>query len=385
MKTSSPLLRPAASAPRTPASRLRDLNDAPIREDGRFVVYWMTAFRRLSHNFALQRAVEWAEELGQGLVLLEPLRAAYPWASERFHAFVIEGMQEHARELAEGGEGRSALRYYPYLEPKAGEGQGLLRALSQHASVVIADDWPCFHQPSMLAAAAKQLSCRLEAVDASCITPLAELEKTYQRAFSLRKLLHRQAPDWLQASPTEDPLAGLEGLPQPRLPREITQRWPAARLGRALSAILEEIDLPEGPGRVESLRGGSEPARERLEAWVRSGLRLYGAGRNHPDEDAASGLSPWLHFGMISPHEVLERVAVFARRSGLEEVVAGAEGFADELITWRELGHQYCPARTGLCVVHVLTRMDPAHSRAPRRGSSPAALHPRRTRQRAYG
>ena len=52
----------------------------------------MTAARRPFHNFSLQHAAALAVELARPLLVLEALRVGYPWASERLHRFVLEGM-----------------------------------------------------------------------------------------------------------------------------------------------------------------------------------------------------------------------------------------------------------------------------------------------------
>jgi deoxyribodipyrimidine photo-lyase len=72
--------------PRVPAARIRVVNDAPVKADGEYVLYWMTAFRRLRSNFALERAVEAARECDRPLVILEALRVEYPCASARLTA-----------------------------------------------------------------------------------------------------------------------------------------------------------------------------------------------------------------------------------------------------------------------------------------------------------
>ena len=74
-----------------PDSRLSVLVDAPVREDGEFVLYWMIAERRPTHSFGLQHAVHHACAWGVPLLVLEPLDCTYRWASDRFHAFVIAG------------------------------------------------------------------------------------------------------------------------------------------------------------------------------------------------------------------------------------------------------------------------------------------------------
>lgn len=68
-----------------PELRIRSTNNNDVRSEGSCVLYWMTAFRRLSWNFSLDRSIEWAQELGKPLVILESLRRGYPWASERLH------------------------------------------------------------------------------------------------------------------------------------------------------------------------------------------------------------------------------------------------------------------------------------------------------------
>ena len=68
-----------------PESRLRSLNDRPVRGDRQFVLYWMVSARRVGWNWALQHAAEEARRLDLPLVVFEPLRVGYRWASVRFH------------------------------------------------------------------------------------------------------------------------------------------------------------------------------------------------------------------------------------------------------------------------------------------------------------
>ncbi|HAA02345.1 MAG TPA: deoxyribodipyrimidine photolyase, partial [Syntrophobacteraceae bacterium] len=57
-----------------PESRIVQVNQAPIHVDGRFVIYWMIANRRVHWNFSLERAIEGAEGLRKPLLILEGLR-----------------------------------------------------------------------------------------------------------------------------------------------------------------------------------------------------------------------------------------------------------------------------------------------------------------------
>src|SRR5689334_23966145 len=101
-------------ASRVPESRISIRNGGAVRPEGAFVLYWMTAARRTHFNFGLERAAEWARALGRPLVVLEALRAGYLHASDRLHAFVLRGMADNARRLAEAG-----VTHHAYVEPRA--------------------------------------------------------------------------------------------------------------------------------------------------------------------------------------------------------------------------------------------------------------------------
>lgn len=146
--------------PPTPAVRIGRANDAPIASGGDFVLYWMTASRRTRWNFALQRAVEHGNALGLPLLVLEPLRAGYRWACDRFHRFVTDGMVDNQARLK-----RRGVAYHPYVEPVDGAGKGLLEALAARAAVVVTDDYPAFFLPRMVRSAGPRLPVRLEAVE----------------------------------------------------------------------------------------------------------------------------------------------------------------------------------------------------------------------------
>src|SRR5262245_53261071 len=132
-------------------SRIHALNNVSLDCGRRFVLYWMITARRMRSNVALQRAVELANELGRPLIVLEALRCDYPWANDRLHTFVLEGMKANAKAAA-----RSPALYYPYVEAQAGDGRGLLQALSIHAAAIVTDWYPGFFIPHMLDAAARR-------------------------------------------------------------------------------------------------------------------------------------------------------------------------------------------------------------------------------------
>ncbi len=313
------------NAPPVPELRVRAANDAPLRPDGAFVLYWMTSYRRPGHNFALDRAVEHAARLSRSLFIVEPLRVDYPYASDRIHRFVLEGMADHVAFFADRG-----VTYHPYVERQRGESKGMLAKLATRACVVVTDDHPGFFVPRMIAAAAAQLRVRLEAIDGNGLVPIRAAERTYERAVDFRRHIARHAPVELERFPDADPLLHV-ALPQlPKVPRIIEERWPRAtpELLAAEPRALAELPIDHDVGPVPR-RGGFRAGRDRLARFIGDRLRRY-EERKHPDANAASGLSPYLHFGHVSTHEILRAIA---------DDNDATRGFREQLLTWRELAY----------------------------------------------
>ncbi|HEX4955033.1 MAG TPA: deoxyribodipyrimidine photolyase [Thermoanaerobaculia bacterium] len=333
-----------------PPLRLHLANDAPVNPHGEYVLYWMIAARRAGWSFGLDRAVEWARELGKPLVVFEALRCGYRWASDRLHRFVLDGMADNQAAFA----GR-AVTYLPYVEPSPGAGQGLLAALGARACLVVTDDFPCFFLPRMVAAAAEQLPVRLEAVDGNGLLPMRAAGQTFGRAFDFRRFLQKELPAHLGDFPQADPLAGGDLPRLAGLPAEVLARWPAASPELLAGDPGPLAALPiDHAIRLAPFRGGSRTALAALAEFVGRRLPRYGE-RNEPSAEVTSGLSPYLHFGHVSAHEVFAAVAAAedwspsklvgpagGARHGFWRMSEAAEGFLDQLVTWRELGFNFC-------------------------------------------
>jgi deoxyribodipyrimidine photo-lyase len=331
-----------------PDLRLRACNEAPVRPDGDFVLYWMIAFRRTTWNFSLQRAVEWARQLQKPLVILEALRIGYRWASDRIHRFVMEGMADNARRL----RGRPVL-YYPYVEPSQDADKGLLAALAAQACVIVTDDFPSFFLPRMVGAAAQKLPVRLEQVDSNGLLPLRATDRVFTTAFSFRTFLQKNLRTHLNEAPDPDPLASARLPVLHELPRPIRERWPRADSqlldGNAVALAALPIDHSVG---AAADRGGPTAAQAALRDFLECRLPRYAESANHPDEEVRSGLSAWLHFGHISSHQIFRELMdrelwavdtladkATGKRTGWWGVSGPAEAFLDQFATWRELGY----------------------------------------------
>ncbi|MGE0708122.1 MAG: deoxyribodipyrimidine photolyase [Planctomycetota bacterium] len=365
-----------------PAARLRDLNAAPLRPERDYVLYWMTAARRTRWSHALDHALAACRALGRPLLILEALRCGHLHAAARFHSFVVEGMRDQQARCAR----LAAVRYYPYLEPSPGAGKGLLAALAERACLVVGDDYPCFFLPRMLAAAGARLDVRLAAVDGLGLSPLRGGTRVFSRAHALRRVHQKELLGHLEQGPAPDPLrGGLRGLPPaPELPESVLRRWPATDLA---APQIADLPIAQGIGPVAGVTGGERAARAALGRFLAARVEHYGEGRNHPDDECASLLSPWLHWGQLGAHEVFWALAeregwdpgkvsgpIKGQKEGYWGMSPGAEAFLDQLATWRELGAINC-ARGGDCE---------SYSGVPAWAQETLAQHQRDPRERLY-
>ncbi len=333
--------------------RIQPSNQVDVNPSGKYVLYWMTANRRLHSSFSLQRAVEWAIHLNRPVLVFEALRCDYEWASIRFHRFVIQGMQDNKAAAVKAG-----VAYYPYVERSRGEGSGLLESLAEEACVVVTDDFPCFFIPRMVKAVARRVPVKMEAVDSNGIYPMRATERVFTRAFSFRIHLQKTLAPFLTDFPDKNPLSTNGLVLGSCIPPEILSHWPEAtdELLTASVAALSDLPIDQSVGPAFQ-NGGEVAARKQLAGFVKQRMARYADDRNQPDNDPSSGLSAYLHFGHISAHEVFLKVSASEEwrpdqlndvkktkgsREGWWNMSPAAEAFLDELITWRELGYNAC-------------------------------------------
>jgi deoxyribodipyrimidine photo-lyase len=180
-------------------------------------------------------------------------------------------------------------------------------------------------------------------------------DRMFLTAHSFRRFLQSELRTHLDHFPLADPLAEVR-LPGP-VHAPVLKRWPAATLKELAAPAAFAATLPVDPraAPVGSFTAGPTAARRQLETFLDHGLEHYAADRNAPDGQATSGLSPYLHFGHISTHEIFSTLAARTKwstrklkrpatgsREGWWGADANAEAFLDQLVTWRELGFNMC-------------------------------------------
>jgi deoxyribodipyrimidine photo-lyase len=277
---------------------------------GTCVVYWMQRAQRGLDNPALNIAVQAANLLAKPAVVFFAPIPSYPHANFRHYRFLAEGIPDIAESLRKRNIG-FVLRRFPE--------HSLIKFCQEvRPSLVVGDENPMREPESWRRSATKKLSLPLWTVDADVIVPSKLLEKAQYAAHIIRPRLQTQLSRFL--------------VPQKNTKAKLAWKKPAGLL-----SLGTEFDITQGwrldtsVSTVSGVRGGTNEALKLLRRFVKHGLPGYVAKRNKPEVDGTSRLSPYLHFGHISPLTV----ALAAQKADAPKT--DKEAFLNQLITWREL------------------------------------------------
>ena len=270
---------------------------------------------RIDDNPALDVAIEAANLLGLPVVVFFSVIANYPHANLRHYHFLAQALRDVASDAAERGVG-FVLRRHP---------DNSLEAFLDEvrAALVIGDENPCREPERWRRVLAKRLKIPFWTVDADVVVPSRVFGRSYFLLHHFRPHLKRELPAFLIEPANPRPLHSWrpqKGLASFQVDGDITQGFTA-------------LDRSVRP--VDGFTGGSHAANRRLREFLDHGLAGYEKSRNQPELRGTSRLSPYLHFGNISP----VRIALGVQQA-VEQGKASASArdrFLDQLIGWREL------------------------------------------------
>jgi deoxyribodipyrimidine photo-lyase len=297
-------------------SRIHVLNDAEIAK-GRYVLYWMQQSQRADYNHALDYAIQTANRLGQGVLVVFGLMDDYPEANLRHYTFMLEGLQETGSTLARRGIKMVVRRGAP---------AGVVIKLGRHASLIVCDCGYLRHQKAWRDQVSRQADCRVVQVESDVIVPLRVVsDKAEYAARTIRPKIHRH-------------LAGY-----------LTDFTPATVKKSSLDLSVNGIEIDNIEGVLETLKldrsvppvtgffkGGSSRARQMFRSFLHRRLDNYVAHRNQPQTDDISHMSPYLHFGQISPLYLALQI------NGVErDRQAAKDSYLEELVVRRELAMNF--------------------------------------------
>lgn len=328
--------------------RICDLNQKPVK-DRRFVLYWMQAAQRAHCNHALEHAIRLANERDKPVLAAFCLVDNFPEANLRHYTFMLQGLKETQIALAKKGIQLVIL----HGKPAATTGK-----LAKNADAIVTDDGYLRIQRQWRNSVAKAADCRVWEVITNVIVPVEEAsDKENFSAGTLRPRIHRQLKKYLvpfkETKPKHSSLTlTIEGL-------DISDT----------NSVLKKLSINRSVSASSFYIGGTSQAIAHLRHFIEHKLDDYADKRNDPMLDCQSHLSPYLHFGQVSPlHVALELLKTDAKKKN-------RDAFLEELIVRRELSHNF---------VHYNAKYDVYDAALPPWALRTLNLHARDKREQLY-
>ncbi len=302
--------------------RERCLVSTADTNDGDYVLYWMRTAVRVDENPALDVARLLACKQGVPLLVYHAISEHYDYASDRHHTFMLEGardVQQQFRDLD--------LDYAFHLATPQDRRPHLV-TLAQQANCVVTELMPVDPPRRFVEALSNRVSTPIISVDTACVVPMTLVKKPFVRAFKYRSATKKQYAERLtRAWPTLDVVT--ERFPLEKLPFE-----PLEITSSSIPELVAQCEIDHAVAAVVDSRGGSQAGYERWNRFKEKGLRGYAKKRNNALVDGVSRMSPYLHYGMVSPMRIARESAAIDN--------AGSEKYLDELLIWREMAYAFC-------------------------------------------
>jgi deoxyribodipyrimidine photo-lyase len=330
----------------------RNQNDT--NPEGEYVLYWMQINRRFHYNFALEYAIGWANKLNKPLLILEAFSCDYPWATDRSHTFMMQGMREHLDYAKQQG-----LNYVSFVEKEPGQYEKLLKILASKASLMVTDEYPVFIMRKRNEKYPKEMDIPYFTVDSNGLIPLGLTDKDPYSAFFFRKIMQKNFVEAYTNPPNQNPLEDLDNRDFVNVSSSLFENLPDAEESLYnIPEFIKGLDIDHSVNPID-WHGGRSAALGMMGQFIKNALLVYDEKRNDPDEKKTSQLSPWLHFGKISEYEIVRAVLdhqpegwdldkiTFNKGStgGFFNGNPNIDSFLDEVITWREVGFHFAHHR----------------------------------------
>jgi deoxyribodipyrimidine photo-lyase len=273
----------------------------------------MQASQRAEYNHALEFAVREANNAGLPLLVCFGITDSYPGANLRHYRFMLEGLKQTAAKLRERGINFVIRKKSP---------EKLVVKLSADAALTVFDAGYMPIQRQWRKTAAALLKTPVIQVESDVIVPVASAsDKEEYAAYTIRGKIHRELDYFMQPLTTHD--------------LKIRKTVDAETLDiNQTGELLDSLNIDQSVAACENFHpGGTNEAHKRLKLFITEKLPYYSELRNDPSRDFQSGLSPYLHFGQISPLEIALKV----KKSGS----GNTEDFLEELIVRRELAMNF--------------------------------------------
>ena len=305
------------------APRVRRMNAAEVRPTGRYVLCWLQQALRARDNPVIDAAIRLGNDLGLPVLVYHGLREDYPYASDRLHRFILGASRDLARDCRQRD-----LACVQHVDRDDAREKGLVYRLAADSAAVFVEDQPTFVARWQSDRVAARTEVAMFAVNAACLVPPALLGDGIGSTTAFRRQHEAVRADWLVIADLQADVAAYNG------PLPFTSDRLESCSDADLDRLIESAAIDHSLALSPEFPTGRDGALTKLERLMDTVLPTYATTRNDATKPVgASMLSPYLHFGVIGPREVMATV------EAADAPAAAKTKFADELLTWREWSH----------------------------------------------
>ncbi|MBC8377705.1 MAG: deoxyribodipyrimidine photo-lyase [Planctomycetes bacterium] len=292
--------------------RIHNRNNRPI-QDREYVLYWMQAAQRAEYNHALEYAIKHSNQRKKPVLVAFSVTDDFPEANERHYAFMLQGLKETQTTLAKRNIQLVILQ---------GKPEQTIPELAKKGDILVMDEGYLRIQQQWRDVIAEMADCRVCEVTTNLIVPVEEAsDKENFSAGTLRPRIHKQLNTYLLPLKHTKPKQSSLNLK--------FKSFDIADTEKALKKLKIDRSVKASP----FFTGGTSEAKKRLKRFIKDKLDDYADKRNDPMLDCQSNLSPYLHFGQISPLYIALEI--------MKTDSPGKDGFLEELIVRRELSNNF--------------------------------------------
>ncbi|TWU46821.1 deoxyribodipyrimidine photo-lyase [Rubripirellula reticaptiva] len=290
--------------------RIKRLNDKDCVE-GAYTLYWMQQAQRSECNHALEFAVQRANENKSGLLVAFGLTEDYPDANHRHYRFMLEGLANVANAL-----NRRSIAFVV----RNGKVPDLVSDLARDACELICDRGYLRHQVEWREIIANEAPCAVWQVESDVIVPVEiASDKREYAARTIRTQINETAKGFFTDLSTTS------------LEKDSTRLSVNGLDLTKIDDVLLQLSVDDSVRPVDDFKGGTSQAKAKLKTFLSRSLGSYDDPISVLDP-AVSFLSPYLHFGQISPLAIAIEVQ---QKMGVS--TDAKDAFLEELLVRREL------------------------------------------------
>lgn len=295
-------------------NRIKSLNNKKINKEKEQIIYWMQRSVRTEYNHALEYAVQMSNDLKKNLLVIFALDFDFPEANERSYYFLLESLKDVEMNLKKRGIKFIVLNSSPV--------QNKIIEYSKNAACIITDRAYLKGLIDMREEVSNRIETRLIQLESDITVPVEiASEKEEYSARTIRSKIHKVWNFYINKKFEKFSYEN-------RFLDNIESDFDLDNIDK----LIEKLGIKNDVKRSKYFKGGEKEGERLLDLFIESKLDNYVKLRNNPELDYQSNLSPYLHFGNISPLFIARKIL------SADKNQESVEAFLEELIVRRELG-----------------------------------------------